>query len=283
MLQPSPSRRRLYALTTLVLLLIIATDALATGPNGGPGLQAFHPQIHYQARLVDPSTGQPKPDGTYSVTFAIYDAESGGTVRWSETQSLLVTDGMMSAMLGSVTPMDPMMFYGSDRWLGVTVSPDPEMTPRQPIAYVPYAVYAYHASYADQASMAADATSADDCDTVDGKHASYFATANHTHSYEPLAYGYVRFDAVPMSGSGNYSVTWSDTYDRYEITIDDYSYYGPNNVCQVSLTGGASTCPGGTSIRESSVGGRLLVYLVKSDGKGTQCSFNFIVWPSPRY
>jgi len=283
MLQPSPSRRRLYALIILVLMLIIATDALATGPNGDPGLQAFHPQIHYQARLVDPSTGLPKRDGTYSVTFAIYDVATRGSPRWSETQSLRVSDGMLSAVLGSVTPMDPMMFYGNDRWLGVTVGQDLEMTPRQPIAYVPYAVYAYHSSYADQASMAADATTADDCDTVDGKHASHFAPSNHSHDYEPIAYGFVNSDGTPVSGSGNYSIVWHESVGRYDITIDDYYYYAPDAVCQLSLAGSSVECPGGTSIREDSLYGKLLVRITESDGSGRQCPFNFIVWPSPRY
>lgn len=283
MLQPLPSRRRLLTLVTLILLLITATDALATGPNGDPGLQVLQPKLHYQARLVDPATGQPRPDGIYTLHFKFYTTDTGGSSVWAENWTGPVTNGMVSTMLGSSALIDPGLFESGTVWLGVAVDSEPEMTPRQEIGWVPKAIHAYQATYATNADHAADATTADDCDTVDGKDASYFATSSHTHDYEPLAYGYVRYDAVPMSGSGNYSVTWNDTYDRYEITIDDYRYYGPNVTCMLTLTGGHSTCPGGTSIRESSVSNKLLVYIVKSDGKGTQCSFNFMVWDNPRY
>jgi len=276
MLQFPRSRRRLLTWFILVLLLITATDALATGPQSDPGLLAFHPQIHYQARLVDPASGVPKPDGTYSVQFAIYDVETRGSPLWSETQSLRVGDGMMSAMLGSVTPLNPSILQGSERWLGVTVGQDLEMTPRQPIAYVPYAIYAYAASTADQA------TTADDCDTVDGKHAKHFAASVHSHDYEPIAFGYVNRDGVAISGTGNFSVTWNEVIGSYVIRIDDH-YYAEDSVCQLTLSDSATDTPGGTSIREDTAMGNLFVSIIKSDGTATQSPFNFIIWPSPRY
>ena len=53
-------------------------------------------QINYQGVLAD-NAGAPL-DGTYSMTFAIYDAATLGTLAWSETQgSVTVTNGTVTA------------------------------------------------------------------------------------------------------------------------------------------------------------------------------------------
>lgn len=83
--------------------------------------------------------------GTKSITFTLYDASTGGTSIWSETQgSVSVEDGLYSVQLGSSTALDPDDF-GDERWLGVTVQGDSEMTPRIPISAVPWAYNARQA------------------------------------------------------------------------------------------------------------------------------------------
>ncbi|MBI3943372.1 MAG: hypothetical protein HY326_10205, partial [Chloroflexi bacterium] len=37
------------------------------------GLAVAAPLLHYQGRLLDPATGNPKPDGNYSMIFSLYD------------------------------------------------------------------------------------------------------------------------------------------------------------------------------------------------------------------
>lgn len=83
--------------------------------------------------------------GTKSITFTLYDAATGGNSVWSETQGTVsVENGLYSVQLGSSTALDPDDF-DDDRWLGVTVQGDSEMTPRIPISAVPWAYNARQA------------------------------------------------------------------------------------------------------------------------------------------
>ncbi|MBN2761573.1 MAG: hypothetical protein JXR41_00670 [Bacteroidales bacterium] len=95
--------------------------------------------VNYQALLTDQTTGLPVADGEYTVTFSIYDMATGGIPLWAETQTVQITNGVYSVILGNVNPVDAALFSGSERYLGITVGADPEMTPRKQIVSVPYA------------------------------------------------------------------------------------------------------------------------------------------------
>ncbi|MEZ4620384.1 MAG: hypothetical protein R2867_33435 [Caldilineaceae bacterium] len=129
-------------------------------------------QIHYQGRLLNPVTGQPKPDGAYTMVFNIYAAETGGAALWTESKNVLVDKGLFSTLLGDTTIFPAGLFNGQTLYLGVAIGGDPEAVPRQRIASVAYAVFA---------------STAGNADTVDGKNATDFATAVHTHSGADLA------------------------------------------------------------------------------------------------
>ncbi len=104
----------------------------------GSMLYAAVPQlINFQGILRDGS-GNPVANGSYSVVFTIYDAPSGGTNLWSETQSVNTTSGLFTVLLGSVTPVPATAFDNPGRWLGIKVGADPEMTPRQRLSSVGY-------------------------------------------------------------------------------------------------------------------------------------------------
>ena len=123
---------RVAVLSIAVLVVLGVSTAVASVP----------PMINYQGKLMQPS-GVPVPDGTYQMTFAIYDVPTGGTPLWSETNgSVQVKGGLFSVLLGSVVNLPPNIFDSPDRWFGVTVGSDPEMTPRQRIASAAYAVSA---------------------------------------------------------------------------------------------------------------------------------------------
>ncbi|MCB9358092.1 MAG: hypothetical protein H6508_01395 [Calditrichaeota bacterium] len=102
--------------------------------------------INYQGELTNP-LGIPL-DTTVSITFNIYSASSGGTPIWSETHSsVTVTNGLFKVSLGSSTSLAD-MFYGN-RWLGVTVGNNSEMSPREQFTSV---AHAYRAGTVDGAS-----------------------------------------------------------------------------------------------------------------------------------
>ncbi len=101
------------------------------------GLQAqTAPQISVQGTLKTAS-GTPAPDGTQTVTFRLYNVETGGTHLWEETADVEIVGGIYSHYLGSVTPLNPSNF-ASTLYLAVKVG-SYELTPRNRLAYAPYA------------------------------------------------------------------------------------------------------------------------------------------------
>ncbi len=131
-------------LLTAVIIVICCSLCLASGV---PGI------VNYQGKLLGPN-GTPVADGTRQLSFSIYDSAKGGTSIWSETQpSVASLGGVFSVMLGSVTPFPADIWSGSDRWLGVKMGTDPEMTPRQQIASGPFAFRAASAATVDDGAI----------------------------------------------------------------------------------------------------------------------------------
>lgn len=122
-------------------------------------------QLSYQGRLFDAS-GQPVPNGTYSVVFSIYNVNAGGAPLWTETQNVQVNAGGFSAYLGSVTPLA--VPFNEDYFLGIKVGADPEMTPRLKLAVVGTSAFALDAA------------------NLGGQPPSSYAPAVHTHSFGSL-------------------------------------------------------------------------------------------------
>jgi hypothetical protein len=89
--------------------------------------------------ILKTNDGTAAPDGTYSITFKLYDVAESGSALWSETQSnVVVTSGLYSAVLGSVTALS--LPFNTDYFLGVSVGSTPEMTPRLQLTTAPYAL-----------------------------------------------------------------------------------------------------------------------------------------------
>jgi hypothetical protein len=105
-------------------------------------------RLNFQGALTS-ATGTSLSDGTYLITFSLYDVASGGTPLWTEVQSVALLNGVFSVELGSVNAITPDLFT-SDSYLGIAVDSDAEMSPRRPLLSVGYAF------------------KADDADTLDG-------------------------------------------------------------------------------------------------------------------
>ena len=127
-----------FSMKKMTLISVVLLFLTVVGP-----LFCSVPQmINYQGKLMQPS-GVPVADGAYSMQFAIYDAPTGGTALWSETNSnVQVKGGFFSVLLGSVKEIPGGVFDGASRYFGVTVGTDQEMTPRQMVTSVGYAVKA---------------------------------------------------------------------------------------------------------------------------------------------
>ena len=124
-----------------ILAGMVVTAALVLGGSA----RAAVPGLVEQGRLLD-SSGNPL-NSTLSFVFTVYDAATGGSALWTETQSaVVISNGYFSAQLGSVTPIPATVFDGSVRYLGIAVDGDPEMTPRQALTSVAYALLAGNVS-----------------------------------------------------------------------------------------------------------------------------------------
>jgi hypothetical protein len=104
--------------------------------NGGVAIaaSAVTTSINYQGRLVD-SEGEPL-NGTYTVTFSLYEVASGGTALDMDTHNVAVEGGLFNTEID----FDQGYFDGRALWLGIKVGTDSEMTPRQELRPVPYAL-----------------------------------------------------------------------------------------------------------------------------------------------
>lgn len=119
--------------------------------------------INYQGSLTD--TGGIPVNGDFPMTFRIYDdpvSVAPANLLYAETQTVTVTGGIYSVLLGSATPtvgtFDSALFAGGNRWLEVEVGTE-VLTPRQRITSVAWSL------------QAQDSVQALNADTVDGKHA----------------------------------------------------------------------------------------------------------------
>jgi hypothetical protein len=122
---------RTSSLLVAVFVVILAGRAAATPP----------PEFRNGGTLLT-STGDPVPDGTYSVTFSIYDALTAGTALWtSGVRQVSVRDGLYSYTLGTAVPFPDRLFAdNTSLWLGIQVGGDPEMVPRLQIISTPYSL-----------------------------------------------------------------------------------------------------------------------------------------------
>jgi hypothetical protein len=118
------------------LLCVLATLLVVSAAT--PVTAAVPGTMNYQGRLTN-AAGQNVTDGNYNVRFSLYDAASAGTVLWAESLSVVVTSGLFSVELGKVHAITGTLFSGADRWLGIAVASDPELTPRTKFATVAYA------------------------------------------------------------------------------------------------------------------------------------------------
>jgi hypothetical protein len=95
-------------------------------------------RLSYQGFLKT-SAGAPVTT-TVPISFRIYDVAVNGVALYSENQSVLVTNGVFSVVIGSITPLS--LAFDVPYYLGITVGDDSEMIPREPLNATPYALRA---------------------------------------------------------------------------------------------------------------------------------------------
>jgi hypothetical protein len=135
--------------TALVVLATLAlaaglTRAQEPGPDGGSNeaseaeeAAAVGAVVPIQGRLTD-AGGNPL-DGYYSVKATLYNASTGGVALCTDTDTVLVDNGLFNMYLDGSDACSSSDIDGRQLYLGIKVGSDGEMTPRQGIYPVPYA------------------------------------------------------------------------------------------------------------------------------------------------
>lgn len=123
-----------HVIATVAVLVVMSSSMIAFGADAAPQ------KVNYQGILKD-SNGDPVTT-CVSMTFSIYDAAVGGAMLWQETHTNVCPDeGGFNVILGNgdvPVALSDDIFNASERWLGVTVGADPEMSPRTQMVTAPY-------------------------------------------------------------------------------------------------------------------------------------------------
>lgn len=95
-------------------------------------------RIPFQGKLIDPTGNNPK-NGDIVMTFRIYDVPTGGSALYAEPMTVAVANGVFAVQIGTSAQLTTNLFSHASAYLGVTVSGDSEMLPRQPLTMSAYA------------------------------------------------------------------------------------------------------------------------------------------------
>jgi hypothetical protein len=166
--------------SVVVRLVFAALFAAGAAAFAGDGVALVPAGLTQQGRLLD-NAGQPV-NGLVSFTFSIYEDAEGGDALWSEEQEITLDEGYFSARLGDegANAFPAELFSGNVRYLGIRVGSDPEMTPRQRIASVPYAFLA------DRAEVATNVTGAITPTSVSVGGVDVIDTAGKLHGFRSM-------------------------------------------------------------------------------------------------
>jgi len=100
-----------YLVLIAVMTLVCLTAGIATAV---PVTQS----ITYQGKLTN-AAGSPLT-GTYTLTFKLYDASTGGTTLSTDTHSVTATNGLFTTPIAITAPT---LVDGRALWLGIKVGP----------------------------------------------------------------------------------------------------------------------------------------------------------------
>jgi hypothetical protein len=120
----------------MILLVLILSGVLLGGLL--VGCNSLAPIMSYQGRITNAS-GQPL-NGSYSFTFRLFPASSGGTAIYTETKNITINNGLFDTTIGPSTLVANLRpeWLSQPLWLDVTINGE-ILTPRQQLLGAPYA------------------------------------------------------------------------------------------------------------------------------------------------
>jgi hypothetical protein len=185
----------------LIASLLLSSPVVSLAQTAPPNA------INFQARLTT-SSGNPVPDGTYTVRIRFYDAETGGNVKHEQTlNNAQVKNGIIAILIGQFTAS----VFDGNTWMGIKLGSDAELTPRTQIVSVPYAIKSNLAVTVPDGSITNAKINAVDWSKLTNKPATLLSLpySGSTTTFHP---NYVAFSiynsaggADAINGTGNYT------------------------------------------------------------------------------
>lgn len=131
----------MYRVTCLLVRLVCALTLLSALSLSASAQVSPSPRLfNFQGRLATPS-GNPVPDGNYSIRFSLWNLAAAGVEQWNQTiNPVAVKNGTFAVLLD--TTGGPATLFDANRWLELKVGADAALTPRQQIVSVPFAIKA---------------------------------------------------------------------------------------------------------------------------------------------
>ncbi|MFC2131608.1 hypothetical protein ACFLSQ_09260 [Bacteroidota bacterium] len=123
-----------------IMILLFHTIISAQIPN----------EVNYQGFVTDENGDA--LNGIISISFALYESETGGVPVWTEIKDVDIVNGFLNVYLGSSTALNNLDF-SITYWLEVKID-DNNPFARTKLAAAPYSFYTLRADYADTSGFA---------------------------------------------------------------------------------------------------------------------------------
>lgn len=186
-------------------------------------------QLTHQGRLHD-SSGVPL-DGDVTLRVSLHTDPSTGEERWFEEDTVTVSEGFFSTVLGDTEPLEATALGGDALFVEIAVDGTP-IAGRIPLNSVPYAIVADHAATADQATIADGLSSGASVETLSATGAVSAAE--------------IVVNGTTVISSGG-TISWSALTDVPDFTDSFADFTCPDDQF-ISFSGGNKTCVDGPGL-----------------------------------
>ena len=209
--------------------LNIEAETEAITPAAISSMETVPRLLSYQGFLTVGNAG-PVSDGQYTINFRLFDQEEGGTEFWSETHLSTISDGLVSALLGSNG--QPIETVPMNSYLEIEIDGN-VLSPRQQITSVLYSVLSDSTNFAKGYTKTVDlsevAHSGEYVDLLNAPDLTPFATKDTLSNFATMDTLFNNFTlssqiSVVALSNNYYDLDSLPNLEDYAVT-DTLSYY----------------------------------------------------------
>ncbi|HEY3876366.1 MAG TPA: hypothetical protein VGM92_12900, partial [Candidatus Kapabacteria bacterium] len=202
--------------------------------------------ISFQGVLND--AGGQAVNGTHVLKLNLYDALTGGTLLYSDIESVTLTNGVFNVLLGNQIPFPDSLKFDRPYYLSISIDNGSELSPRSLLAPSPNALFAVHSGLSDSAlgatpsgAAGGDLSGSYPAPVVKSLHSFPISAATPTtgqtltwngSSWAPASASAVAFSVIGLSFQTlphDVFTTLDFTYNNISGAFDDGSYFSLDN------------------------------------------------------